>query len=84
MAPGLDRELYLRGEGVPTDTAKARDLLEGAVSQGHIFSKRNLGTLLMSGRFGGKHIVRGFFLFLGGLKDAVIVIPKDPSSDRLR
>jgi uncharacterized protein len=76
--------MYLRGEGVPIDAAKARDLLEGAVAQGHVFSKRNLGKLLMSGRFGRKHMVRGFFLFVAALTDALIVTPIDPHGDRLR
>jgi TPR repeat protein len=76
--------LYVRGDGVPVDTAKARDLLERGVAQGHIFSKRNLGALLMRGRFGAWQIVRGMFLFLTGFSDAVIVIFRDPHSDRLR
>jgi uncharacterized protein len=76
--------MYLRGEGVPRDAAKARDLLEGAVAQGHVFSKRNLGKLLMSGRFGRKHMVRGFFLFVAALTDVLIVTPIDPHGVRLR
>jgi uncharacterized protein len=76
--------MHLRGQGVPVDLTKARNLLEMAVAQGHVFSKRNLGLLLMKGRFGIRQFFRGILLLLASAKDVLITAARDPLSDRLR
>jgi uncharacterized protein len=76
--------MYLRGTGVVRDISKARDLLERAAALGHIFSKRNIGVLLMKGHFGLSQVPKGVLLLLSALKDALIVVSTDPTSDRLR
>jgi TPR repeat protein len=76
--------MQIRGQGGPVDLNGARDLLEAAVARGHVFSKRNLGVLLMKGRFGMWQIIRGFVLFIGAIKDALVLVPRDRSHERLR
>jgi len=75
--------MELRGQGGPANLTIARDLLEKAVARGHVFSKRNLGLLLMTGQFGLYQVVRGAFLLLASIKD-VIFSSRDPMGDRLR
>jgi TPR repeat protein len=77
-------EMYIDGSGAKKQLEKARELLEKATSLGHVFAKRSLARLLMSGRFGFFNMFRGFFLLLGALKDGFVVGIKEPSSDRLR
>jgi len=76
--------MYLRGQGVSKDKRRARELLEKSASLGHVFSKRNLGVLLMSGDFGPTQRLRGVSLFLSALRDAAVVVPRDPTSNQLR
>lgn len=76
--------LYAYGKGVPADHQKARELLEGAVAQQHVFAKGNLGRLLMKGHFGFWQRFRGALLFLSGLKDVLILVPRDQKSEHLR
>lgn len=78
-------QMYLDGTGVSKQPDKARALLEQATALGHVFAKRSLAKLLMSGQFGLFSILRGCSLFLGALKDGFVVGMKDDaSSDRLR
>lgn len=77
-------EMYVDGSGVNKQIEKARELLEKATALGHVFAKRSLAKLLMSGQFGFFNVFRGFFLLLGALKDGLVVGIKEPSSDRLR
>jgi TPR repeat protein len=76
--------MYANGLGVPVDVQRARELLEGAVAQGHVFAKRNLGCLLMKGHMGVWQIPRGFLLFLSAFMDVLILVPRDRKSERLR
>lgn len=78
-------QMYLDGTGVSKQPDKARALLEQATALGHVFAKRSLAKLLMSGQFGLYSILRGCSLFLGALKDGLVVgMKEDTSSDRLR
>jgi uncharacterized protein len=76
--------MYMSGDGVPINLQEARRLLESAASQGHVFAKRNLASLLMKGHFGILQVPRGVFLFLSGLGDLVRLAPRDRLNDRLR
>jgi TPR repeat protein len=76
--------MYLRGNGVEKDIDRGHDLLERAAASGHIFSKRNLASLLIRGDYGISKVPRGLLLFMSALKDALTVVPTDPHSDRLR
>jgi len=54
--------MYRDGSGTKTDIDRCRMLLEEATSKGHIFAKRDLATLYISGSFGPKLVFRGFAL----------------------
>ena len=43
--------MFLSGAGVKKDLSKAKQLLENATALGHVFAKRNLGSLLMAGSY---------------------------------
>jgi len=75
--------MYLNGLGVIKQLDKARALYEQAAALDHVYAKRNLGVLLMSGHFGFFRIFRGFFLFLWAGRDAFIAgVDGKVSSDR--
>jgi TPR repeat protein len=75
--------MYARGQGVPVNLNGARDLLEGAAAQGHLYAKANLASLLRRGKFGVWQRPRGFLLTFSSLKD-LITIWRNPHSERLR
>ncbi|MGQ0593582.1 MAG: tetratricopeptide repeat protein [Gammaproteobacteria bacterium] len=78
-------QMYVDGAGVSQQPDKARALLERATALGHVFAKRSLAKLLISGQFGFFNIFRGCFLLLGAVKDGLVVgMTEDSSSDRLR
>jgi TPR repeat protein len=78
-------QMYVDGTGVSKQPDKGRALLEQATALGHVFAKRGLAKLLMSGQFGFFNTFRGGCFFLGALKDGVVVgMNEDASSDRLR
>jgi uncharacterized protein len=76
--------MHLGGTGVEQNTGKARDLLERASALGHIFAKRNLAFLLITGRYGLREFLRGVGLFLLTIKDIFVVVPKNRFDSRLR
>jgi TPR repeat protein len=76
--------MYRDGLGVDRDLKRARDCFERATAGGHVFSKRNLGVLLMRGKFGVFQAMRGLVLFIASIRDLVIVGSSDSFSDRLR
>jgi len=78
-------EMYLHGTGISKQPDKALAIFEKASSMGHVFAKRKLAGLLMSGRFGIFNIARGVALWAGALKDGVLVVIREGAdSDRLR
>ena len=78
-------QMYMDGAGISKQPDKARTLLERATALGHVFAKRSLARLLMSGRFGFFSIFKGCFLLLGAVKDGLVVsMNEGSSSDRLR
>jgi len=72
------------GWGGPKDLQSARDLLEKAVQQGHVYAKRTLACLLVRGKYGFWARFRGPFLLLSGVIDLWNLLHKRPHSDRLR
>jgi len=54
FTPALNRlgTMYLKGDGVPRDPGRAKDLWKRAANLGHVRARRNLGFLLISGRYG--------------------------------
>jgi uncharacterized protein len=86
FAPSLNMLaiMYIRGLGGPKNVQDARDLLERAVLLRHIYAKRTLAYLLMSGTFGVWQRLRGLFLLLSGTIDYFFIIERRPHSDRLR
>jgi TPR repeat protein len=86
FAPSLNMLaiMYMNGWGGPKNLQGARDLLERAVVQRHIYAKRTLARLLMKGTFGIWQRLRGPFLLLSGVIDYFFIIERRPHSDRLR
>jgi TPR repeat protein len=76
--------MYMEGNGVEKDVPRARALFESAAALGNVFAKRKLAVLLMHGDFGALATLKGGWLFVSALKDAVVVAWTDPSGDRLR
>lgn len=76
--------MYLRGQGVPKNPGRARELLEKAASSGNVFAKRNLGVLLMRAGLNPFQILRGFWLFISAMKDAINIAASNRLDDRLR
>ncbi|MBI3563199.1 MAG: sel1 repeat family protein [Gammaproteobacteria bacterium] len=76
-------EMYNDGTGVERQTDKARSLFEQAIKLGHVFAKRRLATLLMSGRYGFINRFRGYRLVFSAIIDAIKLSFRDSSSERL-
>jgi TPR repeat protein len=76
--------MYIDGLGAPKDLIGARNLLEKAVRQGHIYAKRTLARMLMRGTFGIWQRLHGAFLLLSGTIDLFFILERHPHSDRLR
>jgi TPR repeat protein len=76
--------MYYRGEGVIKDVDMARELWVRAASGGHIYARRNLALMLMSGRSGIKRIPDGIRAWLGATLDFFVAIRTVPKSDLLR
>jgi len=76
--------MHLKGIGVEKNRDKARELFEKASSLGHVFAKRNLAILLMTGRYGASQFVRGLTLFVTGIKHLLAVVVSDRYDERLR
>jgi uncharacterized protein len=74
---------FARGWRVPRDLNKARELLEEAAAQGHLYAKAKLRCLLMRGSFGFRQRLRGLRLALSIPQD-LVTIWRDPDSERLR
>jgi TPR repeat protein len=73
----------IRGLGGPMDLESARDLLEKAVQQGHVYAKAHLAHLLIRGKGGLWGWFRASFLLFSGMID-LWKLDKHPDSDRLR
>jgi TPR repeat protein len=69
-------KMYQHGEGVAENSAEYRRLLELAYSRGHIFSKRDLGALLLTGGFGVASAIRGLLILLSLWSDIGLLIWK--------
>jgi TPR repeat protein len=74
--------MYWKGVGVDKDIDKARKLFERASALGHVYAKRNLGTLLIKGHYGPRQAFRGLTLWAHAIKDAW-VLSGDPTDDRV-
>lgn len=75
--------IYRDGLGVEPEFDKARALFERAASFDHIYAKRALGRLLLSGRFGFFDRFKGLRLVLCAAIEATREIQKNPKSERL-
>lgn len=76
--------MYLEGVGVAKDLDKARFLFQKSADHGHVFARRSLAAMYMSGKYGITCFFKGLWLFIGALKDVIILARTDPNSDRLR
>ena len=77
-APAIYRlaKMYEAGEGAPQDISEYRRLLEMARSKRHIFAKRDLAGLLLTGRFGVAQALRGAMMLLSLWSDVAFVTGK--------
>ncbi|NOU22598.1 MAG: sel1 repeat family protein [Methyloglobulus sp.] len=76
--------MYLEGTGCEENQDEALKLFKKASMQGHVFAKRSLAGMYLSGKYGLANIVNGLFLFFSALKNSFIIQMKDPDSDLLR
>jgi len=64
------------GEGAPQDISEYRRLLEMARAKRHIFAKRDLAGLLLTGRFGLAQALRGAMMLLSLWSDVAFLVRK--------
>jgi TPR repeat protein len=76
--------MYLEGTGCEKNQVEALNLFKKASKQGHVFAKRSLAGMYLSGKYGLVNIINGLFLFFSALKSSFIIHMKDPHSDLLR
>lgn len=75
--------MYKDGMGVDKRRDIACTLFERASALGHISSKRYLGLLFLSGRFGFSNIFKGLELVMQSSKECVAETERNPASIRL-
>lgn len=75
---------YIYGPEGRRDVAKGLNFLRKGAKMGHIFAKRDLGSLLMGGAEGMFGRVNGLLIFISGIMEARRTAARDPSSQRLR
>lgn len=76
--------IYRDGWGVEAQCDRAREMFERAASLDHLYAKRALGRMLLSGRFGFWGRFKGLRLVLVAAIDATKEIQKNPDSERLK
>ena len=76
--------MYLEGTGVIKQPDQARILFEKASGLGHVFAKRFLAKMYLSGRYGIFFFLKGVLLLVGAMKDFLVIAKSDPDSDLLR
>jgi TPR repeat protein len=72
--------LYVKQGLLESKSEEIRNLLERSAALGQVNAKNQLGILYMKGRFGGRYLLRGLFLYLRSILDAFRVGYKDPDS----
>jgi len=74
-APSIYRlgMMYKDGKGTSVDLNESRRLLESAVAKGHLFAKRDLGTLYISGKMGIQAIPKGFLMIVSLFFDMIVI-----------
>ena len=75
--------MYFNGEGGPADVIQAYVMWEKASELGHLYAKRNVGLLLLSGRRGASNIPKGLSLYLSSIFATISLLLKNPNSERL-
>lgn len=68
--------MYKHGLGVTKDTGECRRLLRMAQSRGHLFAKRDLSGMYMTGSLGLSRVPQGIFMFLSLIADLIVVTAK--------
>lgn len=77
-------KIYYYGIGVDKNISLAKIFFEAAARLGHVFAKRKLSGLLLSGKYGFPGAIRGVLLLTSSIFGVIIVGMRDPSSDKLR
>lgn len=76
--------MYLEGTGCEKNLGEALNLFEKASKQGHVFAKRSLAGMYLSGKYGLVNVINGILLFFSAIKSSFMINMKDPHSDLLR
>ena len=76
--------IYETGRGVGVDMEKAFLYYEKAGKLGNIFGLKSSGLMLIKGYQGLFSRIKGIYLFIMSLITAVIIVMKDPKSEKLR
>jgi TPR repeat protein len=65
--------MYKEGLGTKRDLNECRRLLEVAVSEGHLFAKRDLAWLCMTGAFGARKIPKGIWMAISLMSNLIMI-----------
>ena len=86
FTPAMNKlaKMYSRGQGVDRDLKRAKALWEAASARGHLFARRNLGALLVSGRYGLRRVPEGLGLMASAAVTALRIADPDRRTDLLR
>ncbi len=76
--------MHDQGLGGNRDPRRARAYFEQAASEGYVFAKRLIARQLLRGDDGTVGIVRGALLFVFAVVEGIILIAKDPYSDKAK
>ena len=76
--------MYHEGTGVAKDVDKAYFLFIKGASLGHVFAKRSLASMYISGKYGAAKFFSGLLLLLSAFKNGVMLSITDPNNDSLR
>jgi TPR repeat protein len=76
--------LFLEGKGCEKNPNEALNLFSKASHMGHVFAKRSLAGMYLTGQYGIANFFRGIGMFFFALKDLLAIRSKDPESDLLR
>jgi len=74
----------LEGKAGPSNIDRAKQLLQTAAGQGHVFAQRTLATLYLSGRFGLNNAVYGLWLLGRAVVAGAFIAIRNSDDDRLK
>ena len=76
--------LHKKGKGVPLDPAKAYELFDEAAQRGHVFAKRDLALMLLSGHKGVRNVLKGMALLFTCTLDGIRAASSSNSDEKIK